>query len=264
MANFLQSSYKWWYLFWYEFKRSNTHWFGFLFSNFLRIAELLVAVYVWVLNGAGAGIITYLALGHAFERLSKSPFGSVLGAYINNGSHTKALIRPQSVFLYYFISDLGFNQTRLITSSILGLILAKVLFGSMIIWKIDFVLYLILFWPIAIGIRYFFNVFIGSLAFWIPDRANSSSIAEGLYMLVGVLAGEIIPLGILFKDGLSFLSYNPFAWFLHIPMQVYLGNFSNYEVWLAILGGVVWCVLLYILAKLTFTFGLKKNESVGL
>ena len=223
-----------------------------------------MAVYVWVLNGAGAGIITYLALGHAFSRLIKSPFGSVLGSYINNGSHTKALIRPQSIFLYYFISDLGFNQTRLISSSILGLILAKVLFGSIIVWKIDFVIYLLLFWPIAIAIRFFLNVFIGSLAFWIPDRANSSAVAEGLYMLAGVMAGEIIPLQIVFKESLSFLSFNPFAWFLHIPMQVYLGNFSTFGVWLAVFGGIVWCVLLYILAKLTFTFGLKKNESVGL
>jgi len=109
LASFISKNYKWWYLFWYEFKRSNTHWFGFLISNLFRIIELLVAVYVWVLNGAGVGIITYLALGHAFERLSKSPFGSVLGAYINNGSHTKILIRPQNVFLYYFFHDFGFN-----------------------------------------------------------------------------------------------------------------------------------------------------------
>lgn len=264
MHSFLQSNYKWYYLFWYEFKRSNTHWFGFLISNLFRIIELLVAVYVWVLNDAGAGIITYLALGHAFERLSKSPFGSVLGAYISNGSHTKVLIRPQNVFLYYFFHDFGFNQFRQITSSILGLVLVKLIFGSIVIWQFDFIWYLIPFWLIAVTIRYFTNVIIGSLAFWISDRANSSSVTEGIYMFMGVMAGEIIPLNIMFKDNLEFLAFNPFAWSLHLPMQVYLGKFDHTQVGLVILGGVCWSIVLYLFAKIVFNIGLKKNESVGL
>jgi ABC-type uncharacterized transport system permease subunit len=47
-------------------------------------------------------------------------------------------------------------------------------------------------------------------------------------------------------------------------MQIYLGKYSNLEIFYTFLGGLVWCIMLYFLAKLVFKMGLKKNESVGL
>jgi ABC-2 type transport system permease protein len=264
LQNLLGKHYKWWYLFWYEFKRSSTHWTGFIFSNFFRITELLVAVFVWVLNSAPAPVITYLALGHVFVRLSKSPFGSVLGAYISNGSHTKILIRPQNVFLYYFFQDFGFNQFRLIFSSIIALVLSNFIFGETIIWKSESLIWLISFWPLAIAMRFFCNFILGSIAFWVTDRANNSSITEGVYMFMGIMAGEIIPLSFIFKENLKWLEYNPFAYFLHLPMQIYLGKYDNVQIIWTLLGGIAWCIILYILAKIIFKLGLKRNESVGL
>jgi len=102
------------------------------------------------------------------------------------------------------------------------------------------------------------------MAFWINDRANSSAVTEGIYMFMGVMAGEIIPLNIMFNGNLEFLAFNPFAWSLHLPMQVYLGKFNHLQVGLVILGGVVWSFVLYLFAKIVFNIGLKKNESVGL
>jgi ABC-type uncharacterized transport system permease subunit len=51
---------------------------------------------------------------------------------------------------------------------------------------------------------------------------------------------------------------------LHHPMQIYLGEYNSLDILLVFLGGIVWCLVLYFLAKFVFKLGLKRNESVGL
>jgi ABC-type uncharacterized transport system permease subunit len=47
-------------------------------------------------------------------------------------------------------------------------------------------------------------------------------------------------------------------------MQIYLGEYTNLEIFYVFLGGLAWCIILYFLAKLVFKLGLKRNEAVGL
>jgi ABC-2 type transport system permease protein len=56
----------------------------------------------------------------------------------------------------------------------------------------------------------------------------------------------------------------PFAYILHYPMQIYLGKYDTNQTILVFLGGLAWCLALFILAKIVFKLGLKRNESVGL
>jgi ABC-type uncharacterized transport system permease subunit len=47
-------------------------------------------------------------------------------------------------------------------------------------------------------------------------------------------------------------------------MQIYLGKYNFQETLAVFLGGIIWFLVLYFLAKLVFKMGLKKNEAVGL
>ena len=263
LQKFLGQNYKWWFLLQYEYKRSNGHFYSFIFVNIVRAIEFLVVIYVWKINNSPAEIITYLCLGRVFERMISSPFGVVLGSYIDSGKITTHLVLPQKSLLYYFISDLGFNQMRQFLGGMITLILAILIFNSDV--KLNFSFgWLILFLPMATIIRFYANILIGLIAFWIRERANNSSIMGGIYMLMGILAGEIIPLNLVLNGNLSFLQFTPFAYFLHLPMQIYLGKYSPIEIFYVFLGGIFWCIILYFLAKLVFKMGLKRNESVGL
>jgi hypothetical protein len=62
----------------------------------------------------------------------------------------------------------------------------------------------------------------------------------------------------------SFLQFLPTSYILHHPMQIYLGKYTNLEIFYVFLGGLAWCAVLYFLAKLVFKMGLKRNEAVGL
>lgn len=263
LQKLLGQNYKWWFLLKYEYKRSNGHFYSFIFVNIVRAIEFLTVIYVWKINNSPAEVITYLCLGRVFERMISSPFGMVLGSSIDSGKITRDLVLPQNQLVYYFISDPGFNQMRQFFGGIITLILALAVFSQDIKLSFSF-LWLVLFLPIAILIRFYANILIGLIAFWVRERANNTAIMGGAYMIMGILAGEIIPLNLVLKDNFLFLQFSPFAYFLHLPIQIYLGKYNLEQTFLVFFGGVFWSVLLYFIAKLVFRLGLKKNESVGL
>jgi ABC-2 type transport system permease protein len=75
-------------------------------------------------------------------------------------------------------------------------------------------------------------------------------------------SGKTFPLNLVWF--VSPLALLPFAFNFHHPMQIYLGKYSNLEIFYVFLGGLTWCLVLYFLAKLVFKMGLKRNEAVGL
>jgi ABC-2 type transport system permease protein len=82
----------------------------------------------------------------------------------------------------------------------------------------------------------------------------------GYQDLSELLSGGIVPL----IGFLNFLSILPFSFWVHHPMQIYLGNYSTLETFYVFAGGFGWCVILYFLAQFIFKLGLKRNEAVGL
>lgn len=47
-------------------------------------------------------------------------------------------------------------------------------------------------------------------------------------------------------------------------VQIYLSRYNWFETVLVFLGGLAWCIILYLIARLIFRMGLKRNEAVGL
>jgi ABC-type uncharacterized transport system permease subunit len=46
--------------------------------------------------------------------------------------------------------------------------------------------------------------------------------------------------------------------------MTFLGKYSTTEIIYTFLGGIAWCLVLWILAQVIFKLGLKKNEAIGL
>jgi len=264
LQKLLGRNYKWWYLFLYTYKQSMSGVSSFIFDNLFSTVEFFTILYIWLYNKADPVIITYLCLGYVFNRIVASNFGGVLASHIVNGSITKDLIRPQSTIIYYYVSNLGYNTFRYLVSAILTLLLASVFFSQYIIFSGYPILFVILLIPISITIRYFFSFLVGCLGFWLGDKQNTNSVINGVYTFSSTLSGKLIPLNLIFLGSFSFLQFSPFAFTLHIPMQIYLGKYSPTEILYVFLGGITWCVVLYFLAKWVFKLGLKRNESVGL
>lgn len=237
---------------------------SFFTVNIIRSIEFVVLIFVWKLNpNATPAIISYLTIGKAYERIYSNSFGGLMASYINSGSHTKVLLYPVSYFWYNFQQVLGYNTTRNSSHTLLILFLGVVFFSNDMIFRYDNLLWLLIFIPINLVLHFTISFIIGCSAFWIRNKGDVNNFCAAAYTAIGILSGGIIPLNIMFND-YTRLQYNPFAFLLHWPMQIYLNDY-NISTKLSLVGfALAWTAVLFILSRFLFKFGLRKNESVGL
>jgi ABC-type uncharacterized transport system permease subunit len=114
--------------------------------------------------------------------------------------------------------------------------------------------------PFAYAIGFFLNFMFGCITFWITETEGANSFYNYFKKL---LSGNFIPLSILLSF-IPLLDFQPFAWLLHHPIQIYLGKYTSVEILWVFVGAVGWSVVLGIMATLIFQKALKRNESVGL
>lgn len=266
MSNFFQSNYKWWYCVSYHAKRVSAGAFGTILQYVSHTLSTLAIVYVWYKTGAGSEIITYLTVGKVFQMLSSLSYFGRLSDLIATGKITNYLLLPQSFFKVELVNAVGVRVLKNVSGvvgALIGVVIAGLAFRPILLPDLGNILILLLvFLPIAFVIQFFIGVTIGSSNFFVYNKRDFEGISSSYLAALAILTGSIIPLNQLFYP--EFFQSLPFAWIIHHPMQIYLGNYSNMEILYSVLGGLMWIFVLYILAKIVFKLGLKKNESVGL
>ena len=266
MNNFLRNNYKWWYCVKYHTMRFSAGAFGISLQYLSNTLSTLAIVFVWYKSGADSEVITYLTVGKMFQMLSGLTYFGRLATLIDTGKISNYLLLPQSFIKVEFFNAIGTrvlkNLSGLVGASI-GVVIAGFAFKPILPPDLRGVLILLfVFLPVSFVIQFLIGVIIGSSNFFVYNKRDFEGIASSYVAVLAILSGSIIPLNQLFFS--QFFQSLPFAWIIHHPMQIYLGNYSNMEILYSVLGGLAWILVLYILAKIVFKLGLKKNESVGL
>ena len=220
-------------------------------------------VYLWHIKGSSSSTSTYLLVGRLYKALSENLFYGILANQIITGKLTDVLLRPINVTKYYFLATMGKrifrNFVELIgfcVAILLCLRFTEVNFIWQNIWL------LILFIPISYWINHFSGVLIGSLAFFVYNKADYPGLESFYANLRTICSGLLIPLNLLPFSG--FFTSLPFAFTLHHPTEIYLGNYSPLQTFYTFGAGIIWCVVLFYVSSFVFKKGLKRNEAVGL
>jgi len=177
---------------------------------------------------------------------------------INTGKISRYLMSPSSFGKILFFRTIGRslvgNLQSLLVLAAFGLIFISNLQGTFnFFWLIPTFIF-------TIFIKYFLAISLGFLAFWFIEVEG---FVEAYRAISIFLAGNVVPLNIIPFFG-NYLIATPFAFTFYHPMQIYLGKYDTNQTISVFLGGLTWCIVLYILAKIVFRLGLKRNESVGL
>jgi ABC-type uncharacterized transport system permease subunit len=259
---------KWWFVIQYNFRSTSLSLNGNLINALAETIRILAVVYVWYYKGSEIDVFVYLLLGQIFKSLGEYYFYNLLSNIIESGKITSKLLLPTSNKSYYFFRGLGSRLPMNLTESvapIVALIIMQIYTGLNLIQSFDFLRFvtiMIFFLPIAYTINYFIGYAVGSLAFFVKDKKEIWGISTTATNLISVMRGTIIPLDkIPFP---MFFTSLPTAFALHHPMQIYLGKYSQVEIIQTFGGGILWCFVLWIIARFIFKIGLKKNEAVGL
>ena len=260
--------YKWWYIMKFNFHSSSSNLRGLVIGILSEVIKTSAIVYVWYFKGSDTNVFLYLLLGMVFKSMGEYYFYNRFAEYIASGSITNRLILPTSPMKVYGIGGIGYRVSPNFIESIApisALIFFQFYSKIDLIQNIDFLKFLtiaIFFVPISYCINYFIGYLVGSIAFFLPDKREITGFSNTATNLIFVLRGLIIPLDKI-PFSTVFISL-PTAYALHHPMQIYLGKYDSLQILQTFAGGIAWCFILWILARLVFKAGLKKNEAVGL
>jgi ABC-2 type transport system permease protein len=263
----LGKNYKWWYVILFYFKSHVTYLKDTFIRGFAELFGLGITIFIWYITTNNSTqfdtkeIITYLIIGFIYTVFTSSWFAEDLGYEIKTGNLTTSILRPTSKFLLNLFEYVGRGVFGEILTTFIPVILILPFVFQYILYS-DFtnIFFTILFIPISYFIKHTIEVIFGCATFWLVNFGGMLRLKE---ILSEVLYGAKIPLNILAKY-LPFVVYTPFAFILHYPVQIYLGKYSTTEIIYTFLGGIAWCFVLWILARVIFKFGLKRNEAVGL
>ena len=257
----LGTNYKWWYILKFAFK-SNTAYRGnsimWLLSSLVQVSGVL---FVWFINKNESinfsTIFTYLIMGEAF--LLSSAVTYDIGENIQDGKIITKLLRPTNVFGFYFAQAFGYQFFENCSKCIIYLSIAFI-FSQYLITPsfVNFILFLT-FGILSYLISSFYYYIVGFTAFWFTAFFGSANFFNNTKIL---FSGQFFPLNAI--PNLKALLFFPFAFTFYYPMQIFLGKYDSIQIAQIFAGGIFWCLILWILARLVFRLGLKKNEAVGL
>jgi ABC-2 type transport system permease protein len=264
LQKLLGKHYKWWYLIKYQIKKNTAYRVSTFIWMLGRLTVLFTTVFIWWVNvQAGSNLynFSYIFTYYIFGSLISIGNGvqwQVAGA-IKSGGLSSLLLSPTPVMPKVILADFSWWLFPTFIETLILITVAVVGWQYIIVASpMNFVLYLLC-GIIGYFIGAFFAYILGSLAFFLTD---ASGVLELQNQANYFLAGKAIPLNVnIFLQPLIFL---PFSFTFYHPMQIYLGKYTPIETLYVFLGGIAWCIILYLLAKLVFRLGLKKNEAVGL
>jgi ABC-type uncharacterized transport system permease subunit len=266
--NFLGRHYKWWFILQYNFKSTSLSIKGNLINILAETVRVLAIIYIWYYKGSETDVFIYLLLGQTFKSFGEFYFYNRFAELISSGKITNKLLLPTNNESFYGIGGIGYRIPLNLAESIapiFAMFLLQIFGGVNLIQNLNivkFIILMIFFLPIAYTINYFIGYFVGSLAFFVKDKKEIWGISTTATNLISVLRGTIIPLD---KIPFSlFFTFLPTSFALHHPMQIYLGKYTQVEVVQTFGGGIAWCFVLWIAARLIFKIGLKRNEATGL
>jgi ABC-2 type transport system permease protein len=236
-----------------------------------RVGEIIQAIsiiLVWQANTLTKptseinGIMTYFIIGYLFMVVTRTYISNSLPSLIASGKLVQYQMYPQSMFSILLTRGIG-NSIMTNLLSILTTPIFIVPFWHYVLPVsngLTSILVLIFFLVFSLWMKYMWEIIVSCIAFITPEFQGIINSSDIVWQ---VLAGSLIPFYLL-NPNLQFLQYFAPSFTFYHPMQIYLGKYDTNQTILVFLGGLTWCLVLYILAKIVFKLGLKRNESVGL
>jgi ABC-2 type transport system permease protein len=262
----LGRNYKWWYYFRYSAIRILNYKLNIFSYRVGEVFEAIFTVIIWqnVLIGktgeSASQLVTYFIIGWIISQISRTLIFNNLPNNIADGSITTHLMCPQNMIQVILTRGFGTSFTTG-GLTILAFPVLVIPFWNMLIWNTNLLQIVSIIGIIGISmfIRSFSQIISSSIAFWTPEYQGTITTSE---LITKILSGALVPLYLL--GDFSFIQYLPFSFGFYHPMQIYLGKYSQIEILQTFAGGIIWCLVLWILARLVFKAGLKRNEAVGL
>ena len=259
LQKILGRNYKWWFAILYNFRLSLAYRTTAVFIIARDLVPIFISLAIYGSLSESSPYLSYILIANVFYKIVLW-FGDIaweISSNIRYGGISSKLMRPTNWLIYEFFAVFGGNAYTFLVNFLilLGLVYFngfQIIFGSSLILALILVL-------ISICSYFCIDLIFGSVSFWTPE---TNTLIEMKMAISPFLAGCLVLFDL--NKNLEFLKYLPWSFISYHPMQIYLGKYTNLQIFYVFFGGVIWSIILYFLAKLVFKMGLKRNEAVGL
>ena len=258
LEKLLGGNYKWWYVMVYNFRSASAYIWSDLYYYLNQILTTYISIIIWQYSNRNdtADTLNYLLFGNIILSITLLNNHWRMSSEVFEGKISSKLLLPISLTMYYFFNAAAYSFK--VSLVILFYIPLFIYFKDYLVLNLYTFLILLVYLPIVYIAKFMYNQLVASTVFYLTNNEGFLSFSETILV---ILSGSLIPLSII---NINFLYFTPFAFLLHHPMQIYLGKYTQLQTLYVFLGGLAWCLVLYLLAKLIFKLGLKRYESVGL
>lgn len=239
---------------------------------FGNIAELVSLTVIWtivyknfdMIHGYSANeMISYVVFAWFFSFLTTTyAFEQNVARDIHMGTLSSLLVKPQSYIRYIMAVAIG----RIVIAFLIVLVQGVIVFSLFrdrltALPDVPTILLLVCMLVATYLVNLFMSIIIGFVAFWTTE-------INGTYYSIKVfskfMSGTFFPIGLLPALFVKVSYFFPFVYTIYIPVQLYLGKISFAEGLRGFAVEIMWLVVLYVIIKVVWRFGLRKYESVGI
>ncbi len=236
---------------------------NFILWRLRRLLSLLVIFFLWFSifeKQSQFGLyskeilLSYILYSNFVSDLTLSSRVAEIAELLNSGGIINILLKPVSLFFYYFTRDIA-DKSINAGFAVCEILLVIILFKPPIIFPQHIPLFLP-FLFMGIGIAFFINMILSFVGFWTTEVWAPRFL---FYMLVSFLAGTYFPLDLLPKGAYTILMLTPFPYIFYIPTKILIGQIASIPAW-HIAVSVGWVFVLFKTATIIWKNG-NKNFS---
>lgn len=245
---------------------------SFVMWRFRTILQCISAYFIWLailqsqsnpFGYTSAQLFTYVLGSNVLRSVVFSGRSIEAQNEISSGDLNNYLVKPLSYFRYLLSRDIA-DKLLNILFSLVELVLLYVLLRPPLVTPPTplFTALFIVAAVLAACLYFLFSSLVSMSTFWLPE-GNGWPQRFFILVLLEFVSGGLFPLDILPVALSTLLTKLPTAYFLHLPMQIYLDRLSLFESAQALTIACLWIGILASLCTHTFRKGLKIYGAYG-
>ncbi len=252
------------------FKIALAYRFDFFAQLFTSPVSLIVFYFLWksIYSYSGQEIIqgftfdqmvTYYFLNFIVAFFTWSKIDRWMEHDIRFGHMIMDLLRPLEHFFSSFLFELGLNILGIIIQAIPFFIIGVFFFNVEIASWLN-IAFFVLSILLANALFFIISYIIGLSAFWLK---RIEGLSRAKKPIIHFFSGGLIPLTFMPLSIQNISHYLPFQYIRYIPISIYLGKFSTFEI-VELLGiQIVWVISLAFLVKIIWNRAFRKFAGAG-
>lgn len=179
---------------------------------------------------------------------------------IYSGQLSALLIKPLSLFRYFFIIDLADKLKNTLFALLEALFFLWLLRPLLVLPSLS-TLALLLGWTAgALLLNFCLSLLLGAIGFWSPDAWGPRFL---FYTLIGFVGGTVFPLDLMPTLVQRLLFLTPLPYYSFIQTQLFLGRLTGDEMLHYSLGLLSWLIIFALLTRLVWQKGLRNYDASG-